>query len=146
MYSAKIVFSILALSVCFFNAIGAQQMTGLTKKAATAVTPTTQTETFQVLGNCGMCKRTIEKAAIQAGAASANWDVEKDLLAVSFDPAKTSVDAIQKAVARSGYDNGGYKAPDEAYNNLHGCCQYDRSGAPGSAKSCGMMEGDAPEN
>ncbi|MBK8965216.1 MAG: cation transporter [Lewinellaceae bacterium] len=121
-------------------------MTGLTKKAATAVTPTTQTETFQVLGNCGMCKRTIEKAATQAGAASANWDVEKDLLTVSFDPAKTSVDVIQKAVARSGYDNVGYKAPDEAYNDLHGCCQYDRSGAPGSAKSCGMMEDEAPKN
>ena len=122
------------------------QTEGMVKKTSTTVAPTAQTETFQVLGNCGMCKRTIEKAATRAGAASANWDVEKDLLTVTFDPAKTTPDAIQKAVAQSGYDNVGYKAPDAAYNNLHGCCQYDRSGAPSSAKACGMMEGEVPKN
>lgn len=139
----KFVFAAL-LTGLFFTANA--QTGGMAKKTAVAVALAAQTETFQVLGNCGMCKRTIEKAATQAGAASANWDVEKDLLTVSFDSAKTSVDAIQKAVALSGYDNVGYKAPSEAYNNLHGCCQYDRSGAPGSAKSCGMMEGEAPKN
>ena len=139
----KFVFA--ALLTGLFFTVNAQTE-GLAKKTAVAVAPAAQTETFQVLGNCGMCKRTIEKAATQAGATSAGWDVEKDLLTVAFDPAKTSVDAIQKAVARSGYDNAGYKAPDEAYNNLHGCCQYDRSGAPGSAKSCGMMEGEGAKN
>lgn len=120
------------LTGLFFHANA--QTGGLVKKQ-TAV-PAAQTETFLVLGNCGMCKKTIEKAALGAGASTAAWDAEKDQLTVVFDPAKTSLDAIQKAVALSGYDNAGYKAPDTAYNNLHGCCQYDRSGAPGSAKAC----------
>lgn len=108
---------------------------GMVKKpAATAVSE--KTETFTVLGNCGMCKATIEKAAIKAGAAKADWDTDTDQLTVVFDPAKTSTDAIQKAVALSGYDNVGYKAPDDAYEKLHGCCHYDRSGAPSTAKSC----------
>ncbi len=146
MQSFKIVFAILALSACFLNTAGAQATTGMVKKKAATVAPVIQTDTFLVLGNCGMCKRTIEKAATQTGATSANWDVEKDLLTVSFDPATTSVDAIQKAVAMSGYDNAGFKAPNDVYNNLHGCCKYDRSGAPGSAKPCEMMEGEEPKN
>lgn len=116
------------------------QTGGMVKKQAAA--PAAQTETFFVLGNCGMCEKTIEKAALGAGAATATWDVDVDQLTVTFDPAKTSLDAIQKAVALAGYDNAGYKAPDSMYNNLHGCCQYDRSGAPGSAKTCEPEEKD----
>lgn len=95
-----------------------------------------QNAQFKVLGNCGMCKKNIEKAAFGAGAATAAWDMKTDMLAVSFEAQKTSTDAIQKAIARAGYDNAGYKADGEAYNNLHGCCQYDRTGAAGGTKSC----------
>ncbi len=102
----------------------------------TASGNTLQDTQFMVLGNCGMCKKTIEKAALGTGATTAVWDQKTDMLTVSFDTQKTSADAIQKAVALSGYDNAGYKASDEAYNNLHGCCQYDRTGAAGGTKSC----------
>ena len=101
-----------------------------------AATAPPQNAQFKVLGNCGMCKKTIEKAAVSAGATTANWDVKTDLLAVSFDAKKVSKDAIQKAVALAGYDNAGYKADDEAYNKLHGCCKYDRTGEAGGTKSC----------
>ncbi len=36
----------------------------------------TKTESFAVSGNCGMCKAKIEKAAKEAGASSASWDVD----------------------------------------------------------------------
>lgn len=144
MRSLQVLFTMLLTGMFFIQTAGAQT-NGMKKKEAVAVASALQTETFQVLGNCGMCKTIIEKAASQAGASSANWDVDKDLLTVSFDTTKTSVDAIQKAVARSGYDNVGYKAPDEAYNNLHGCCKYDRSGAPGTAKACEPEEGETPK-
>lgn len=111
------------------------QTEGMVRKKAKVVA-TTETNTFMVLGNCGMCEKTIEKAALDAGATSAAWNVENDSLTVIFDPAKTSVDAIQKSVAQSGYDNAGYKAPDAVYRKLHGCCQYDRSGAAGGTKTC----------
>lgn len=101
-----------------------------------AATAPPQNAQFKVLGNCGMCKKTIEKAALGAGATTATWDMNTDLLAVTFDEKKTTTDAIQKAIAKAGYDNAGYKADDNAYNNLHGCCQYDRTGAAGGTKSC----------
>ncbi len=98
MSSLKFLFSVLFLGLLSINIVGAQTE-GMKKKQAVAVAPALQTESFQVLGNCGMCKRTIEKAAAQAGATSAVWDVDKGLLTVTFDPAKTTADAIQKAAA-----------------------------------------------
>jgi|GEM_PF-303393 len=130
-------------ALCTFGLQAQSGMVKKTTKAATTV-PVEKTETFLVLGNCGMCQRIIEKAALGAGAVKANWDVDTDQLTVVFDPAKTSADAIQKAVAQAGYDNVGYKAPDAVYNDLHGCCKYDRTGAPGTAKSC--EESDVPKN
>jgi mercuric ion binding protein len=112
------------------------QTGGMVKKSASSKAAPAVTETFMVLGNCGMCERTIEKAALEAGATAADWDMDKDLITIKFDAAKTSVDAIQKAIAKSGYDNAGYKAPDEVYENLHHCCKYDRTGRPGTAKAC----------
>ena len=86
-----------------------------------------KTETFKVYGNCGMCKRTIEKAAASLeGVKSAVWDMETDMLTVTYNAKKVDLDQIKLAVAASGYDSDSHRAPDEAYNNLHGCCQYER--------------------
>jgi copper chaperone CopZ len=104
--------------------------------AQTATTNSLQNAQFKVLGNCGMCKKTIEKAAIEGGATTANWEVNADLLTVTYAEKKTSKDAIQKAVALAGYDNAVYKANDQAYDKLPGCCQYDRTGEAGGTKTC----------
>ena len=81
---------------------------------------------FGVRGNCGMCKKTIEKAANSVeGIASANWNVDKKKIDVSFDSKKTNTMAIHKAIAASGYDTEKVAGNEEAYNNLAGCCQYD---------------------
>lgn len=85
----------------------------------------TTTETIKVSGNCGMCEKTIETAAKKAGAATAKWDEDTKVLSVTYDAAKTSNDAIQKAVANSGYDTEKYAGDDKAYKKLHSCCQYD---------------------
>lgn len=94
---------------------------------AASAQKSTVTETFKVLGNCGMCQKTIQTAALDAGAKSAVWDVDAHTLTVTFKEKKTSVDAIQKAIAAKGYDTPLHKSDDAVYNNLHGCCQYDRS-------------------
>jgi copper chaperone CopZ len=85
------------------------------------------TETFKVSGNCGMCEKTIEKAANKKGLVKADWDVDKKSLQITYNSKKTNSEEILKRVAYAGYDNAKYKAPDEAYANLHECCKYERS-------------------
>ena len=89
----------------------------------------TTKETIPVSGNCGMCKNKIEKAAKGAGAAEAKWDVEAKSLTVKYNSSTTNAAKIQDAVAAAGYDTRDVKTTDEAYNKLHGCCQYDRTAA-----------------
>jgi periplasmic mercuric ion binding protein len=92
-----------------------------------------RTETFNVSGECGMCKKKIEKAAKEAGATEANWNTQTKVLKVTYNVSATSVANIQQKIAGVGYDTPGYKATDEAYNALDGCCQYERTG---QAKDC----------
>lgn len=85
-----------------------------------------KTETFKVWGNCGMCKKTIEKATRMDGVEKATWDVKTKQLKVTYNTSKTNLLAIQKNIAAAGYDNDGAKGDDKAYDKLHSCCQYDR--------------------
>jgi copper chaperone CopZ len=85
-----------------------------------------QTEKFKVWGNCGMCKKTIEKSLKIDGVKKATWDVKSKEITVSFDPKKTDLKKIQNAICEAGYDNDGCKGNDEAYSKLHSCCKYDR--------------------
>jgi len=92
------------------------------------------TTTFLVSGNCGMCKKTIENAALKvSGVSEANWDSEKKQITVTFDDSKTSLEKIHQAIADSGYDTELIKAQDLTYNKLPGCCQYNR-GLTGTEK------------
>ena len=118
--------------------------------AMTAVTfAQAKTETFKVSGNCGMCKSKIEKAAKQAGAKEASWDVDSKVLTVTYKSSTTNTAKIQQKIAEVGYDNAGAKATDEAYNKLHTCCQYDRSAEEmaccdkdGDHKDCCKKDGE----
>ncbi len=83
-------------------------------------------DTVKVWGNCGMCKKTIETAAKSSGATEADWNTETKILAVSYNSGKTNLVKIEQAVAASGYDTKNFTAPEEAYNKLPSCCQYDR--------------------
>lgn len=81
---------------------------------------------FYVKGNCSSCKTRIEKAAKDAGAASAEWSAEKQSVILNFDPSKTSADKILQKIADVGHDNEKYKSSDHVYKALPGCCLYDR--------------------
>ena len=103
----------------------------------TSTAQTAKTETIKVWGNCGMCKTTIEKSAKKAGAKSAEWNEESKELKVTYAVNKTSSAKIQKSVAKSGYDTEDFTAVQTAYDNLHGCCKYDRKTAvAGDVKKC----------
>ena len=98
---------------------------------STASFAQSKTETIPVSGNCGMCKSKIEKAAKTAGAADAKWDVDAKTLTVKYNSSTTNAAKIQTAVAAVGYDTRDVKATNEAYDKLHGCCQYDRAATAG---------------
>ncbi len=86
----------------------------------------TVTEQFLVKGNCNMCKARIEKAALKAGAQTANWTAENQTLMMTLDESKVQCDDILKQIAEVGHDNEKFKAPEEAYKNLPACCLYTR--------------------
>ena len=98
----------------------------LSVSVAYAQVKNAKTETVKVWGNCGMCKATIEKAANKKGSAKAVWNDETKQATITYNTQKTTLNEVLKRIALAGYDNTVFAAPDAAYNNLAGCCQYDR--------------------
>lgn len=92
-----------------------------------------QKEHYSVKGNCDMCKARIEKAAKEAGATTANWIGEEQMLYIDFDTSKTDADKILKKVADVGHDNEKYQSSDATFSKLPKCCIYDRDLAFGQA-------------
>jgi hypothetical protein len=95
-------------------------------QTSTQKTDASKTETFKVLGKCGMCKDRIEKTAKAEGASTAAWDAKTNMLTVTFDASKTNKDALSKKLASVGHDTEKYKADDKVYNSLPACCHYER--------------------
>jgi copper chaperone CopZ len=86
-----------------------------------------KTEKIKVYGNCGQCKTRIEKAAKSvSGVTKASWEAKDEILTVTYDPAKTTTQKIEDAVAKVGHDTDKVKATDKSYDALPGCCKYDR--------------------
>jgi copper chaperone CopZ len=84
--------------------------------------------TFMVYGNCGMCKRRIVGAMEELeGIHTAAWSTETKMADVTYDSKLVSLDEIQKKIAEVGHDTGKYRAEESVYNDLPGCCQYDRA-------------------
>ncbi|PVX51942.1 heavy-metal-associated domain-containing protein [Balneicella halophila] len=94
---------------------------------ATMLFAQAKTEKFEVKGKCGMCETRIEKAAKSVeGVNEADWNLKTHMLEVSFDESETSLDEVQKAIAKVGHDTPMHKASKEVYDALPGCCKYDR--------------------
>lgn len=99
-------------------------MAGMDMGGASAKTKA-EHQMIKVSGNCDQCKTRIETAAKSVtGVTYAEWRVETKMLHVQFDAGKTSLDDIQKAIAKVGHDTEKYKATDAAYKALPGCCLY----------------------
>ena len=82
---------------------------------------------IEVKGNCDMCKKRIEKAAFGVkGVKSAEWHSDDQTLHLIIDENKTTALKVQESVAKAGHDTKEVKAEKDTYDNLHGCCQYDR--------------------
>lgn len=85
-----------------------------------------KTVTQKVYGNCGMCKKTIEKAANVKGISKAEWDADLAMAKITIDSTKTSVDDVLKRIAAVGYESEKCRVPDDVYDKLQRCCRDDR--------------------
>ena len=122
------------LSVAVIVAMGLTSCKNETKKAEETTTTEVSKEiamtdlSFGVRGNCGMCKKTIEKAVNDVeGVTAVNWDKDKKKIDVSFDSSRTDAKAIHNAIAASGYDTEKGAGSEEAYGELPDCCKYDHN-------------------
>tara|TARA_B100000795_G_scaffold220980_1_gene175559 strand:+ start:61 stop:432 length:372 start_codon:yes stop_codon:yes gene_type:complete len=80
---------------------------------------------IEVDGVCMMCKKRIEKAALNSkGVKFATWDVKTHQLSLIIDENKTDTKIIQKNIAAVGHDSKGIKAKDHIYNGINPCCKY----------------------
>lgn len=83
--------------------------------------------TFEVNGNCELCQKRIQKAALSvSGVKSVTWNIETHHLNLILNENKNSVLEVKKAIAKAGHDTDEVRATDEAYKNLHSCCVYER--------------------
>ncbi len=122
-------FLILLIMTCLLNLttitmkslkIGMAIMLLLASFLSQAAIKNAVTEQVKIPGACSQCKDGIEAAAFQKNASKASWDVNTKVASITYDPKKTSVDAILKKMALAGYDNQQYLAPDDAFAKLPG--------------------------
>lgn len=104
-------------TIKFFIAIIALTISSVTFAA-------NKTESIKVSGNCEMCQSKIEKAAKITGVIKAEWNKKTKILTLVYDASKVKIDDIQKKIAAVGYDTPKYKATNEVYKTLPGCCKY----------------------
>ena len=82
---------------------------------------------IEVNGNCGMCEKRIEKAALSVkGVKVAEWHQDHHHLYIVMDETKCTLEQVHQAIANAGHDTDKVKAKDEVYENLHHCCKYER--------------------
>jgi mercuric ion binding protein len=91
--------------------------------AATAKKGTEMVQ-FKTSAVCDMCKSRLEKSlAYEKGVQAANLDVPSKVLTVTYNPAKTTPEALRTAVQKTGYDADAVTADARAYDRLPDCCK-----------------------
>ena len=107
---------------------------GYTNNAAGTATAHSESMSITIGGT------TVTTQGATAGAAAAALETELGALqdvasarvttggavTVTYNPAKTGKEALSKKLAAAGHDTEKFKAPDEVYNSLPGCCHYER--------------------
>jgi periplasmic mercuric ion binding protein len=114
----KAIFGSIIFIITFIFAFGLQ---------AQAQGQNTEEVQIKVLGNCGMCKERIEKAAYSVrGVRSANWNIKEQKLTLVYRTDRTDQQTIERAIARAGHDTENFLTDEKTHANLHHCCVYKR--------------------
>ena len=86
---------------------------------------------LEVSGNCGYCKKRIEKAVDIKFVGHAEWNSDTKKMIITYRADKIELETIKEAILAIGHDVEGKLASDEIYQALPACCQYR-----GTAKKC----------
>jgi len=100
-------------------------LTILTAMVACSNIKNGKTESFKVWGNCGMCKKTIEKA-LESEGVKGDWDKKTKTIKVTYDSVKFTNQQVHEMISNAGYDTEKSLGNDKAYSQLHTCCKYKR--------------------
>lgn len=96
----------------------------------------TITKTFQVKGECGLCKEKIETALDIPGVSFAEWNKETKMLTVRYNDKKVSEDDIHTTISNLGYATNKVAANANSQSKLDKCCQPKVQ-----TKACGTKTG-----
>ena len=73
---------------------------------------------------CGQCVTKVEKALKNVdGVIEVNVDLDSKQATVTFDNSVTSLDKLENAITKAGYDANDKIADTEVYDRLPGCCK-----------------------
>ncbi len=124
----KLILNVSVLSIMLFNVNHSMaSTTTIAENLSIKIHDDKETNSFKVYGNCGMCKKTIEGALKDVkGIDKADWNRETKMIEVVYHTHDISLDEIKKKIAEVGYDTKEFRATEKIYNNLPGCCQYER--------------------
>jgi len=86
---------------------------------------------LEVSGNCGYCKKRIEKAVDLKSVGHAEWNSDTKKMIITYRADKIELETIKEAILAIGHDVEGNLASNEIYQALPACCQYR-----GTAKKC----------
>lgn len=88
----------------------------------------TQTDIKVPTMQCGSCANHVEEALKGVdGVSTIKVDLETKVAQVNFDPAKTTLAAMEKAISMAGYDANDTKRDSAAYAELDACCKVPES-------------------
>jgi copper chaperone CopZ len=82
------------------------------------------TDSLVVSGVCSMCEERIENAALIKGVKKVEWDVDTQVLIVTYRKDKVDLEKIAASIAEAGHDNEIIKSTEEQYDKVHSCCKY----------------------
>ena len=99
-----------------------------------------KTERVKIYGNCEMCETTIEAAGNLKKIAEVDWNKDSKMATLTYDSTETNQDEILKRIALAGYDSDKFLAPDDVYNQLAGCCQYERANKTAIDSTAGIED------
>lgn len=101
----------------------------LVSSVAFAQKPNVAQVSLQTSAKCGMCKSRIERdLGLTKGVEKAALRLDDKVVVVDYNPKKTNVEALKKAISMIGYNADEVVANQKSHDRLPACCQ--KSAAP----------------